>query len=98
MVTNAFVVEKEMGLTHADFFRTIQRALGSRDFKKTDTGVVLTNGDRRLKITLGRERIRKIACMKIPACDVRLEFSAYSEAEREAALGLFNRMFQKGGG
>jgi len=36
--------------------------------------------------------------MEIPACHVRLEFSAYSEPEREAALDLFDRIFQKGGG
>lgn len=93
-----FVVEKEMALTHADFFRTISCALGTEDFERTDTGVVLADGDRRLEITLGSERIRKIALMKIPACDVRLEFSGYTGAECRAALHLFNRMFQKGGG
>ncbi len=93
-----FVVEKDMALTHADFFRIIPRALGAGDFKKKGTGVVLANGDRRLEIALGPERIRKIALMEIPACDVRLEFSGYTEAEREAALHLFDRMFQKGGG
>lgn len=93
-----FIVEKEMGLTHDDFFRIIPRALGSGDFEKTGTGVVLTDGDKRLEISLGPERRRKIALMEIPACDVRLEFSAYSESEREASLDLFDRMFQKGGG
>ena len=93
-----FVAEKEMALTHADFFRIIPRALGTEDFERTDTGVVLADGDRRLEITLGSERIRKIALMKIPACDVRLEFSGYTRAESRAALHLFDRMFQKGGG
>ena len=93
-----FVVEKEMALTHADFFRVIPRALGTEDFKRTGAGVVLANGDRRLEVTLGPERIRKIAMMEIPACDVTLVFSGYSEEERAAALHLFDRMFQKGGG
>ena len=93
-----FVVEKEMALTHADFFRIIPRAFGTEDFERTDTGVVLADGARRLEITLGLERIRKIALMKIPACDVRLEFSGYTGAERRDALYLFDRIFQKGGG
>ncbi len=93
-----FIVEKEMALTYADFFRIIPRALGTEDFEKSDTGVVLTDGEKRLEISFGPERLRKIALMVIPACDVRLEFSAYSEAAREAALDLFDRMFQKGGG
>jgi len=40
----------------------------------------------------------KIAMMEIPACDVTLVFSGYGEEERTAALHLFDRMFQKGGG
>jgi len=93
-----FIVEKEMALTHADFFRIIPRALGSDNFGRTDTGVVLEQGNKRLQITLSPERRRKIALMEIPACDVRLEFTTYSEPEREAVLDLFNLMFQKGGG
>ena len=97
-VANRFVADKEMALTHADFFRIIPRALGTKDFEQSETGIVLEDGERRLQITLGPERIRKIALMEIPACHVRLEFSAYSEPEREAALDLFDRIFQKGGG
>jgi len=92
------VVEKEMALTHADFFRTIARALGTDDFKKKPDGVVLEDGDKRLDVTLGPERRRRIAMMEIPACDVTLVFSGYGEEERAAALDLFWRMFQKGGG
>jgi len=44
------------------------------------------------------ERRRKIALMEIPALHVRLEFSGYTDAEREAALDLFDFNFQKGGG
>jgi len=87
-----------MGITHADFFRIIPRALGGKAYKKTSAKVTLNDGDKRLEITLGPERTRKIALMEIPACDVRLEFSGYTDAEREAALDLFDLMFQKGGG
>ncbi|NQV85158.1 MAG: hypothetical protein HQ494_15210 [Rhodospirillales bacterium] len=93
-----FIVEKEMALTYADFFRIIPRALGSDMFEKTDSGVVLVGGGKRLEITLGKERIRQIALMKIPACHVRLEFTGYTDPERKAALDLFDRIFQKGGG
>ncbi len=91
-------VKKEMALTHADFFRIIAGALGTGNFDKKPDGVVLENGGARLEITLGPERTRKIALMEIPACDVTLVFSGYGEEERAAALDLFERMFQKGGG
>ncbi len=91
-------VKKEMALTHADFFRIIAGALGTDDFEKTPGGVVLEDGDKRLDVTLGPERSRMIAMMEIPVCDVTLVFSGYGEEERAAALDLFERMFQKGGG
>jgi len=91
-------IDKEMALTHADFFRIIARALGTGDFDKKPDGVVLEDGDRRLEVSLGPERSRRIAMMEIPACDVTLVFSGYGEEERAAALDLFWRMFQKGGG
>ncbi len=97
-VPDPFVVEKEMALTHADFFRIIARALGTDEFEKKPDGVVLEDGDRRLEVTLGPERSRTIAMMEIPACDVTLVFSGYGEEERAAVLDLFWRKFQKAGG
>mgnify|MGYP000448089360 CR=1 FL=1 len=44
----------------------LARALGTDDFEKPPDGVVLEDGAKRLEITLGSERIRKIALMKIP--------------------------------
>lgn len=92
------VVDKEMALTHADFFRTLPKALGTGDYKKIGAKVTRIDGDKRLEITLGPERSRQIARLSVPATDVRLEFSGYTEAEAEAALKLFDKMFQKGGG
>ncbi len=91
-------IDKEMALTHADFFRIIARALGTDDFDKKPDGVVLEAGGKRLEITLGAERTRKIALMEVPACDVTLVFAGYGEKQRAATLDLFDRMFQKGGG
>jgi|TARA_Y100000294_G_scaffold123600_1_gene114975 hypothetical protein len=91
-------VEKKMALTHADFFRIIPRVLGTDNFEKKPDGVILEDGEKRLEITLGPERERRIANLRVPATDVRLEFSGYTDSERAAQLDLFERMFQKGGG
>jgi len=50
------------------------------------------------EITLGPERIRQIAKLSIPVTDVTLEFTSYAKVERDSALKLFDRMFQKGEG
>ncbi len=92
------VVEKEMAVTHGDFFRTLPRALGTRAYRKIGAKVTHIDGDKRLEITLGPERTRRIAQLSVPVTDVTLEFSGYTEAEAAAALKLFDRMFQKGGG
>ena len=92
------VVEKEMAVTHRDFFRTLPQALGTKAYRKIGAKVTRIDGDKRLEITLGPERTRKIAQLSVPATDVRLEFSGYTDAEAEAALKLFDKMFQKGGG
>ncbi|HEX9703157.1 MAG TPA: MoaD/ThiS family protein, partial [Rhodospirillales bacterium] len=59
------VITKEMGITHADFFRTLPAALDSRDFKRTDHGVVLDAGGKRLTVSLGPERMRQVAGLKV---------------------------------
>ena len=92
------VVTKEMAVTHADFFRTLPKALGSETFKKTDHGVVLGVGKKVLAVSLGPERVRQVAGLKVPATDVTLSFSGYERTEIAAALRRFEQMFQKGGG
>lgn len=92
------IIRKEMALTRAGFYRGIAKALGSGDFQKTADGIVLDGEGKRLEISLGPERRRKIALIEIEIMDVELTFSGYSDAEREAALASFDRAFQRGGG
>ena len=92
------VIKKEMALTHRDFFRIIPRALGTDDYVKSGQKVVLENGERLLEISLGPERERRIAQLAVPVTEVTLTFRGYAKADRTAALRLFERMFQKGGG
>ena len=92
------VITKEMALTRAGFFRGIAKALGTETYAKTADGVVLEDDGGRLEITLGPERRRKIALMEIEVMDVTLTFSGYSKENRLAALTMFDRAFQRGGG
>jgi len=92
------VFEKEMGLDHAEFHRTIANALGTDAFERRDDGVTLTEAGRRLEVTLGPEGERKIALLRIPVTRVTLTFSGYSEDEIDAAVKRFDMTFKKGGG
>lgn len=92
------VITKEMALTRAGFLRGIAKALGTDAYAQTADGVVLEEDRRRLEITLGPERRRRIALMEIEVMDVALAFQGYSAEDREAALTAFDRAFQRGGG
>lgn len=96
--TTRTVITKEMAVTHADFFRTLPQALDGRPYKKTGNRVMMEDAGRRLEISLGPERTRQIAGLKVPAADVTLAFSGYGKTEVATALRLFERSFQKGGG
>ena len=96
--TKPIVVEKEMAVTHRDFFRTLPQALGTKAYRKRSAKVTLIDGDKRLDIVLGPEGVRKIAKLAVPATRVTLTFSGYSDGEAAEGLKLFERMFQKGGG
>ncbi len=92
------VVEKEMGLSHADFFRTIANALGTDAFETTADGVTLDEEGRRLSITLGPESERRIALLSIPVTPVTLRFIGYPEDEIARRLKKFDQTFKRGGG
>jgi sulfur-carrier protein len=92
------VVTKDMAVTHAEFFRLLPTALDARPFKRTGNRIVLEDKGRRLDIGLGTERTRQVAGLKLPATDVSLAFTGYDKTEIAAALRLFERTYQKGGG
>ncbi|MCG8510223.1 MAG: hypothetical protein MI741_13425 [Rhodospirillales bacterium] len=91
-------IDKEMGITHAEFFRVMGRALENRNHRFSKSGVSIRGVGKSLEITLSEERERRIALMTIPATDVRLEFDGYSQEEIDATVTWFDRWFQRGGG
>ncbi len=97
-MSESAVIEKEMGITHSDFFRTIPRALDSQDYQQSSTGVVLETDGRRLEIAIGPQGERRIALMVIPRTQVTLTFTGYEDADIKAAIKRFDMMFKKGGG
>ena len=92
------VITKEMAVTHAEFFRLLPNALEGQPFKKAGNRVVVEAEGKRLDIGLGPERTRQIAGLKMPATDVTLKFTGYDKTGIAAALRLFERAYQKGGG
>jgi hypothetical protein len=92
------IINKEMGLTHADFFRTIQSAIGDKDLELNRRGVVLRKKDKKLEIFLGPERERKIGLLVFPVTDVSFKFYGYESSRVKSVIKRFDLRFKRGGG
>jgi len=92
------VIVKEMGFTHKDFYRDIDRVLGVDGYDLTANGVVSEDGDKRLQIDLSDQTERKIALFTLPVTRVSLTFGGYDEAEIKTFMALYDRVFRRGGG
>lgn len=92
------VIEKEMGITHDEFYRLIAIALGTNDFERTASGVKWNGVSRSGEIKLGPEGKRQIALLALPRTAVRIELDGYDDAGASEMLHLFDRAFQRGGG
>ena len=91
-------VDKEMSISHREFFRTLPRALGSDAYRLDDGAVRLDDGARRLEVVVGPEGERRIGLLTLPVTRVRLSFIGYGGTAAREALARFDRAFQRGGG
>jgi len=92
-------IQKEMALTHADFFRGLPNAFPDTPYRVSGAGVTVDEDDgRTLEIALGPEGVRQIALLKLPMTRVALTFSGYAKADCEAVMEQFDRAFQRAGG
>ena len=98
MTRDANVVHKEMGYTRAEFLRLLPKALNGAAQRTDGDMITVDDGARRLRIEMGPESERRIGNIRLPVTPVDLIFTGYSEAEVEATLGRFWRVFQRGGG
>ncbi len=92
------VIEKEMGITHREFFRNIPRALGTDDYVKETGRVILASAGKSLEILISEQSERRIALFTLPVTHVTLTFKGYDEGDVTTTMKNFDRAFQRGGG
>lgn len=88
----------EMGLTYAEFFRTLASAMANMNYRVDDHDVQIDYADGRVNIQLGEQQQRRIALLNMPYVPVRFEFEALQQSEADAFMEHFMRYFQRGGG
>ena len=87
-----------MGLTHAEFFRTLPAAMGDWPYRVEDKTVVAERDGGRLTISLGPQQERRIALMRVPNVDVQFVFDGFETDVIKAFMRYFESRFQRGGG
>lgn len=89
---------REMGITHADFFRILPSAIDQHPYHRRDHGIEVDFGDRSVEIDLGDEKIRGIALLQLPYIEMSFVFHGFSVEQRKAFMGRFDLYFRRGGG
>jgi hypothetical protein len=89
---------REMGLTHADFWRLLPRAMGDHPYEVQGARVRATLGGGTLEIHIGPPDERRIALLRIPFSVVSFRFNNVQEEQRLAFKAHFDLHFQRGGG
>ena len=88
-----------MALTAGELHRLAVHLEGGSDLERDERRVAARLPDgRRWSITLGPERLRRIALFDLPLCDATIRLDGYDAAGTEAFLARFHRVFRKGGG
>jgi hypothetical protein len=97
-VNKKHIIQREMTITHDDFFRLLPRALENREFEIINDTVLVKLNIGTLKISLTTESIRTIGSLKLPVSSVTFSFENSPEMECLSFFKDFDLAFQKGGG
>jgi len=89
---------KEMGVTHADFYRLLPRAMGDTPYTLNGQLVSAQLDGGTVSIHLGEPQVRRIALLAIPYAVVSFDFNGVSDPAREQFMHTFDLHFQRGGG
>lgn len=90
------IVVKEMGYTHADFFRLLPGAMGDTPFEINGLEVNCSLPSGTLRITLGEERKRQLVLVVLPCTTITFEYENVREEDREEFCKYFETRFMKG--
>ena len=96
------IFEREMTISHSDFFRILPKALGKLRYQQQNNiiTVYLDNDgvEGEIVISLSKERIRKIASLNLPVTDVTFQLENITEKKKIEFFKHFDRAYHRGGG
>ena len=91
-------IEREMTITHSDFFRILPKALKSYKFEQVDNVITVTLDEAEISIILSEERNRQIASLSLPVTEVTFRLKNVAENTKSDFFEQFDRAYHRGGG
>lgn len=91
-------LHREMGLSHAEFFRSLPAVVGGRECRVDGATVTIQEPEGTVVIRLSAEAERRIALIRLPVTHVTFEFPDHDPAAAAAFMRRFERHYQRGGG
>ena len=91
-------VRREMGVTHAEFMRTLPSATAGLPQSREAGHIRIAVGPGTVNIELGPEAKRRIGSLAVPTTAVTLRFSGFTTKQVQQFLERFDRSFHRGGG
>ena len=92
------VVVRDMGLSHREFFRSLQTLAREWQCQIRIDGVLIDYDGGEIDIVLGKEGRRRIAAMSLPRTEVRFCFSRLTLVQRKKFFYRFDLAYRRGGG
>ena len=82
-------LEREMTISHSDFFRILPKALKSYQYEQEDNVITVYLDEGEISIFLSEERRRQIASLLLPVTDVTFQLKNVAEnTKRDFLLNL----------
>jgi hypothetical protein len=95
---DSMVVVRDMGLSHREFFRSLQILAREWQCQIRNDGVLIDYDGGEIDIVLGKEGRRRIAAMSLPRTEVRFCFSRLTLLQRKKFFYRFDLAYRRGGG
>ncbi len=92
------IFNREMSLTHVEFFRILPSVTGSQSIDLKENEVRIVEGEREILIRLSQERERAIGALRLPVTDIELRLSGYTDVDAKTFIDRFDLHYRKGGG
>ena len=91
-------IQREMTITHDDFFRLLPKALSGYSFEVSEQSIQVTMETGIINILLMQETTRKIGALELPITHITFNFENTSHEETQKFIEKFDLAYQKGGG